>query len=80
MQIFYLGLDQVLNHIGFVGIWLFLDAKKILKTKINVFFFLIYIFFGDNEIFMILDLMAEEERVILDFEFHMRRERERELL
>ena len=26
---------------------------------------------------MILDLMVEEERVILDFEFHMRKERER---
>ena len=54
-----------------------LDAKEILKTKINVFFYKIYIFFGDNEIFMILDLMVEEERVILDFEFHMRREREK---
>ena len=27
---------------------------------------------------MILDLMVEEERVILDFEFHMRKKRERE--
>ena len=78
---FLSGFRSGAKSYGFCGdlailttVWM---LRKYSRLKL-MFFFLIYIFFGDNEIFMILDLMVEEERVILDFEFHMRKERERE--